>query len=343
MKIKVLVVDDSPFVRRLITDWVKADPELELVGEGATGRQAIDLNRSLKPDVITLDIEMPEMNGLDALAEIVKNSPAKVIMVSSLTTQGAEATLRALDLGAIDFVTKPGSGVIRGTESRDELLAKIKVAYRSRSKPTIPREVLRPARAIGSTDKVILVATSTGGPKALTQLFQGLPNGFPAPILIVQHMPTGFTEGLARRLNDYKTVPCREAKHGDRIEPGLALLAPGGRHMRIRRGGTVELDDAPPLHGVRPAADYLFFSGAEVYGPRCIGVVMTGMGGDGAQGAVALRKRGAICLGESESTCVVYGMPRVANESGGIDAEFPIHELAAAVTARLSRSLPNAS
>ncbi|MBX7131836.1 MAG: chemotaxis response regulator protein-glutamate methylesterase [Fimbriimonadaceae bacterium] len=340
---RVLVVDDSPFIRRVLTDWLKSTDEFDVVGVAANGEEALAQTLTLKPDVITLDVEMPVRDGLWALDQIMKAQPTPVIMVSSVTTQGAAATLKALELGAAEIFAKPqGSSSLKFLATKDELLDKIrgiKHARVSRSFAITPK-VAAPRHG---TNKVVLIASSTGGPKALSALFAALPKGFQAPIAIVQHMPPGFTKSLAQRLEGLGTIECREAEAGDVMSPGLALLAPAGLHMVIGEGGKIEFEDSPRVHGVKPAADFMFQSGAKVYGPRVVGVVLTGMGRDGADGAVAIRKAGGTVFGEAESTAMIYGMPRAAMIAGGIDAEFPINEMAHAISASLVGRVAHAS
>jgi two-component system, chemotaxis family, protein-glutamate methylesterase/glutaminase len=400
MSKRVLIVDDSPFVRRILRDWLTADPEFEVAGVAEDGQQGVEMAKKLRPDLITLDVEMPRMNGIQALAAIMKEAPCPVIMVSSVTKQGAAYTLEALELGAVDFVTKPdGPSSIRLVHAKDELLEKCRVAIHARRLPTPPplrtslfkslkteskpedkpaspgikrftapagegpapdserRPSSRtegsladpkslgfgvkaplsvPAMPVGATtDKVVVVASSTGGPRALTSLFSHLPKGFPAPILIVQHMPAGFTESFAKRLDQLGTVPVREAKEGDRVIPGQALIAPGGVHMEVSSGGVIKFSSRPTLHGVRPAADYLFHSACSTYGRKCLAVVLTGMGRDGADGALAIRKAGGYVLGESEESCIIYGMPRAAKEVGAVMEEHAVEDIAQAIVRRL--------
>lgn len=332
MRTRILIVDDSALTQRMLADMLSSEPSFEVVGYAVDGEEAVAATRHLKPDVITLDVEMPRRDGLSALHEIMRETPTPVIMVSSLTKQGAEATLSALEAGALDFVTKPSDGSFAVlAQVKDELILKVKSA---RSARLFPRSVApKPIPKVSATsDKVVLVASSTGGPRALHIMWQALPVGFPAPILIVQHMPAGFTDNLAKRMDRIGTVPIREAKAGDRIRPGEALVAPGGMHMRVGKAGTLEFDQEPPLHGVRPAADYLFESAAKVFGNRCVAVVLTGMGRDGAQGALEIRRVGGQVFGESETTATIYGMPRAAKENGAVQAELPIHDMGAAVT-----------
>lgn len=341
---RVLIVDDSPFIRRMITDWLKAESDLEVVGTASTGEEAVEKAVTLRPDVITLDINMPVNDGIWALEQIMKGAPTAVLMVSSATTEGARETLRALELGAYDFVTKPqGSSSLKFLQSREELIAKVRAARHAKLARPTPIRPVRSTSSVSSSDRVVLIASSTGGPKALALLWETLPAKFPAPILIVQHMPAGFTESFARRLDAIGTVPCREAAPGDKVLPGQAFVAPGGKHMRVRSDGSLSFDTDPPIHGVRPAADYLFLSAVEVYGARCVGVVLTGMGRDGAEGALAIRRAGGATLGEAESTCTIYGMPKAAMTIGAIEAEFPIHEMGRAIVAQLGGRIAHAS
>lgn len=337
MSQRVLIVDDSPFIRRVISDWLKGEPDIEVVGTATDGDDALAKIEALRPDLITLDVEMPRRDGLSTLDEIMHRFPTPVIMVSALTQEGAKATLRALEIGAVDFVGKPqGSNSLKFLEARDELVQKIRATRHARLGRR-PGGVARAARVTSGQDRVVVVASSTGGPKALAQLFESLPKGFPAAMLIVQHMPAGFIESFAKRLDGFGTLPCREARAGDRVAPGIALMAPGDKHMRVGPGGALRFDDDPSIHGVRPAADPMFTTAAKVYGSRCLGVVLTGMGRDGAEGAVALRAVGAPVFGEAESTCTIYGMPKAAKMAGGIDREAPIHEMAHLIAATLAQ------
>ena len=375
MRKKILIVDDSPFIRRILKDWFSSAGDFEVVGSAENGRQGWDMAVTLRPDIITLDVEMPIMDGLECLQNIMRDVPTPVIMVSSVTRKGATQTIKALELGAVDFVTKPdGPNSVQIVTAKDEILEKARAAVGARfygrpsapARPTLttrplldkrpapkapvpvepekPRHVIKPVlRPDLKTDKVVIIASSTGGPRALTALFSSLPKGFPAPILIVQHMPQGFTESFAKRLDSIGTVPCQEAREGERIIPGLALIAPGGRHMIIKPDHTIGFTDDPQIHGVRPAADYLFKSAAAVYGSRCLGAVLTGMGKDGAQGALEVMKRGGLTLGESEKSCVIYGMPKAAKDIGAIAEEFPIEQMAGALVSCLSRRNPSAA
>ncbi len=342
-KLRVLIVDDSPLLRQVLVDMLSKEPDIEVAGLAKDGLEAISMAKELKPDVITLDVEMPRMSGLEALSNIMRDRPVPVIMVSTKTSVGAEATLEALDKGAVDFVCKPRSGSFMALrEVHDELVSKIRHAKSAvvgaRTRPSV-----RAASPTRAGDKVVLIATSTGGPRALTGLFETLPKNWQVPILIVQHMPVGFTTSLAGRLNRIGTVECREAADGDVLKPGLALLAPGGVHMRLGDSRHVELFDGPTLHGVRPAADCLFESSAKHLGSRCLAAVLTGMGRDGAAGSLAIKKAGGVVLGESETTCTVYGMPRAAKETGAVSAEYAIHEIGHALVATAAGRLRDAA
>jgi two-component system chemotaxis response regulator CheB len=343
MKTRVLVVDDSPLIRQILTDLVASEPDLEVIGQCRDGAEAVVRIDELKPDVVTMDVEMPNMNGLDALEQVMAKHRVPVIMVSTRTSAGAQTTLRALELGAFDFVCKPKNGAISAIrEVKAELLGKIRAA--KGAKVGAMAKASRPAMALPrSTDKILLIASSTGGPKALATFFESLPVGFPAPILMVQHMPVGFTASLAQRLNGMGRVAVREARSGDKPEPGLALLAPGGLHLTFRPNGTLELTDDPPMHGVKPAADLLFLSAAKLFGSRLVATVLTGMGRDGAEGALAVRKAGGTVLAESEETCTVYGMPRAAVELGAVHGVHRIEALPGEVGKLIAGRMANAS
>ena len=334
--IRVLVVDDSIFMRRVITDAINKEPDMEVCGIATSGEEVVAKAKELKPDVITLDIEMPKKNGLMALKDVMAEVPTPVVMFSTLTSIGADATVVALEMGAVDFACKP-EALTGDTLSRifTELIPKLRAASKARFRQ------LRPVRATSelklvSSQKTLLIACSTGGPKALMTLLESLPKNMPVPCLIVQHMPAGFTKSLAERLDKIGAFRVREANSEDKLETGVALLAPGGRHMELVNSQKILLNDGPDRNGVRPCADYMFESAAKYLGSKCLGVILTGMGRDGTQGALALKKAGSSILGESEQSCVVYGMPKSAKEAGVIDGEFPIDQMGAAITAALS-------
>lgn len=325
-KTRVLITDDSPLIRKMLVSTLQRYEGFEVVGEAKNGLEAIEMTKAFKPDVITMDVEMPRCNGLEALEAIMSQCPTPVMMLSSLTAHGAKETIKALELGAFEFMQKPEDRFLGFAQLEGELIAKLRSwkdvrLGRGHAKPVQPAP-LKPVKS----DYVVVIASSTGGPKALTVLFNSLPKGFPAPILIAQHMPAGFTKGLADRLDGFGVTVTLEAAHGMAVLPGQCLVAPGQKHMTVKNGH-VELNEEPTLHGVRPAADYLFMSAAKQYGKHCIGVVLTGMGRDGAEGAHSIVKAGGYTIGEAESTCTVYGMPKAAYDRGGISQELPIQEI----------------
>lgn len=335
-KTRIVVVDDSALLRRVLVDILSAEPDFEVVGQGRNGEDAIRLAQELKPDVITLDVEMPQMDGLQALKQIMRATPTPVLMVSSLTAQGTSATIEALQSGAADVLAKPATRQMTGMrDAGDELVSKVRAVRGARIRERVPASASWPPMP-SSTDRVVVVAASTGGPRALHTFFEGLPKLFPAPIAMVQHMPAGFVESLAKRLNAIGTVPCQVMRPGDSLTPGVAYLAPSGTHTKILKNGHFEFVDGPTIHGVKPAADPLFLSAAEHFSNRCIGVVLTGMGRDGAEGAKTIRQAGGVVLAESETTCVIYGMPRAAKIAGGVDFEVPIERMGEAVAAQVA-------
>lgn len=363
-RIRVLVVDDSAVMRRAITDLLTSDPEIEVIGTAIDGRFALEKIPRLRPDVVTLDLEMPGMDGLSTLAHIAALGPDRpsVLVVSSHTGRGAESTIRALELGAVDIVRKPdGSSPDRIAALRAEMLIKVRSAFAA-SRRGRPASAPRPAPAAASgtaspppapaprpsratppptgerATPVVAIGVSTGGPQALAALLPLLPADFPAGILIVQHMPEGFTKAFAERLDSLCAIAVKEAEDGDMVLPGRALVARGNRHLEVRampRGAIVRLLDTPAVSGHRPSADVLFRSVVRACGARALGVIMTGMGGDGAEGLKEMRDAGARTLAQDEGSCVVYGMPRVAVELGAVEESHPLGGLAAAILAKV--------
>ena len=335
-KIKVLVVDDSAFMRMVLKDIIDSAEDMEVIGFGRDGLEAVEQAIKLKPDVITLDVEMPKLNGLEALKLIMRKQPTRVIMVSSLTEEGATITLEALSAGACDFVTKPSgsisgdirklSGVlikkIRDAMKIDPL--KIRIAPKVKSRiPLLARKTL--------TNKIVVIASSTGGPRSLDQIIPRLPGNFPAPILIVQHMPKGFTKSLAERLNRSSELTVMEAQDGMEVLPKNVYIAPGDFHLGVRLQGskvTIYLDSGPKINNVRPAADYTIDKAAEIYKEKTILVVLTGMGKDGTKGAFKVKHYGGVVIAESEETCVVFGMPRSVVKEGYADYVLPAYSIA---------------
>ncbi len=338
---RVLVVDDSAFMRHAIRRVLEAQPDLEVVGVASDGIEALEQVRRLRPDVVTLDVEMPRMDGLQTLAILMRDTPLPVVMLSTLTEAGAPATIRALELGAIDFVTKPSPPAVSLASVEPHLLETVRQAARARVRraspaaPALDTPRIRLAPTAATTrraDRLVAIGCSTGGPKALIDVIPHLPGNLPAGVLVVQHMPAGFTRSLAERLDRASALTVKEAQAGDVPVAGLVLIAPGGWHMTLGADGRVLLNDNPPVHGVRPSVDVLFDSLPALYGRKCVGVVLTGMGSDGADGAEALHKAGAPILVEDASTTVVYGMPRAVAERGVADLQVPLPKIAAAIT-----------
>ena len=357
-KAKVLVVDDAMLIRRMVTDVLAADPSIEVVGEAANGRIALQKIAQLSPDLVTLDIEMPEMDGIQTLKEIRKTYPRlAVIMFSALTERGAADTLEALHHGASDYVTKPASAAGKATAQQrilEDLVPKIKSLCRLGTpvqSGQIKRDASAPAaaarpfalRAVGTpiTADVVAIGVSTGGPAALAEVLSHLPADFPAPILLVQHMPQMFTRFLAERLNGQTPLSVLEAVDGQPLKSGVVYVAPGDFHLTVKkRSGTVVtmLDQAPPQNSHRPSADVLFKSVAETYGPRGLALVLTGMGQDGVQGAEEITRAGGRVLVQDEATSVVWEMPGLVVNAGFADAVMPLGQIAGELQRRTERS-----
>ena len=338
---KVLVVDDSAYVRKVVTQMLSRSPFLEVVATARDGREALDIAEDLQPDVITCDLNMPEMDGVAFVQAQMARRPIPIIIMSVVTGAG-EQVLSALEAGAIDFLQKPTAlASDRLLEVAEELIQKVKAAASAPMKRAVV-EALEPVPVAerpgaGAVDVVVL-GISTGGPQALKVVMSQLPRDLPVPVAIVLHMPPGYTELYAAKLNEVTELKVKEAAEGDVAEPGVVLLAPAGRHMTFRRkGGQVvcHLDLRPldTLH--RPAIDVLFQSAAEVYGARTLGVVMTGMGSDGREGSAWIKARGGHILTEAEQTCVVYGMPRSVVDAGLSDEAVPLERMAAAILRQL--------
>jgi two-component system chemotaxis response regulator CheB len=355
-RIRVLVVDDAPLMRELLTDALKAQPDIEIVAAASSGQQALDVLQRLEPDLITLDLEMPGMSGLETLDEILKLRPTPVIVVSSLAQRTAEITIAALDRGAMDYVAKPEGLDEAARVFRSELPAKIRnmagadVAriLQFRKARQLRQKVAERARKVTAGADLptlnracIAIGVSTGGPPALASLFSSLEPPLP-PIVIVQHMPQLFTAPFAKRLDSLSSIEVREAVHGDELRPNTALVAPGGKHLRLKRvdeSVRVEIFEAELVSGHKPSVDVLMQSAAEIYGEKCLGLIMTGMGRDGANGCKSIRKNGGYVLGQDEATSDVYGMNKVALTEGGVDEQVPLGEIAANLTAHARRIL----
>ncbi|MDZ7875730.1 MAG: protein-glutamate O-methylesterase CheB [Rhizobium sp.] len=324
---RVLVVDDSPTMRGLITAVLNQDPDVSVIGQAGDAMEARAAIKQLNPDVVTLDIEMPNMNGLEFLEKIMKLRPMPVIMVSTMTHRGAEATLAALEIGAFDCVAKPQPGEPRPF---GELAEKVKAAARSQhrhhSAPQIQPVATAPAADFRVGRKIVAIGSSTGGVEALIAVLQKFPRNCP-PTVITQHMPPTFTKSFAERLNRLCAPVVEEATDGARLEIGKIYLAPGGeRHMQVSNASApcCRLVDRAPVNGHRPSVDVLFDSVAELAGRNAVGVILTGMGRDGASGLLKMRHAGARTIGQNEKTCVVYGMPRVAYELGAVEHQLPL-------------------
>ncbi|WP_456369850.1 protein-glutamate methylesterase/protein-glutamine glutaminase [Thermodesulfatator atlanticus] len=343
-KIRVLVVDDSPLLRRLISEALRADKDIEVVGTANNGKEALDKARLLRPDVITLDIEMPVMDGLTALEKLKRLYPKiQVIMFSSLTEKGAKETIKALSLGAFDFVTKPSTRSLNESIKRikEELIPKIKTAcpriaplQAPRPAPQAKKVAVSPlARRkplIVGKREIVAIGVSTGGPRALSEIIPRLPATFPVPIVIVQHMPPVFTAQLAQRLDQLSQLKVQEGKEGSPLTPGKVYIAPGDKHMEVAQRGVakvVHLHKGPPENSCRPAVDVLFRSVAKVYGGKSVGLVLTGMGQDGLAGSKVMKDAGAIIVAQDEATSTVYGMPRAVVEAGLADYVLPLNEI----------------
>ena len=333
---RVLIVDDSASVREALATILRAAPGLDVVGTAPDAVVAWQKIKDLAPDVITLDVEMPRLDGVSFLERLMTHYPIPVVMVSSMTARGCATTLRALELGAVDFVAKPKLDVVRGLELlADELADKLRAAARAR---VGARRVVTPrlqAGLIESTYKVVAIGASTGGTEALREVLSALPPDAPG-IVVVQHMPPLFTRSFAERLDGLSQIRVKEAEDGDRILPGHALIAPGGKHLKVQRSGasfTVEVFDGAPVNRHKPSVDVLFHSCALRLGASAVGVILTGMGDDGARGLAAMRKSGAHTISQDEATSVVFGMPREAIERGGAEQVLPLQRIPSALLA----------
>lgn len=352
-KIKVLVVDDSALMRKLIPLILEKDPDIEVVATAVDGRFALAKAEKHRPDVITLDMDMPGMDGLTTLRHLVTDFGIPVVIVSSLTDKGVELTMKAFELGAVEAVAKPRDAIsINIREIAEELIRKVLAAsLSSPSKlflepgPSASEETEGPVAKKELTgrfaDFVTVIGVSTGGPNALTQMLPGLPADLPAGVLVVQHMPPGFTGVFAARLNKICALKVSEAKDGDPVLPGRVLVAPGDAHMKIKKtpfGSIIVLNSRPPVNGHRPSADVLFGSAALEYGPNALGVIMTGMGDDGAEGMGEIKKAGGRTIAQDEKSSVVFGMPKAAIKRGYADRVLPLDEMAAAITEEARRN-----
>lgn len=365
-KISVVVVDDSALVRGLLTEIINQQPDMACIGAAADPLVAREMIRSLNPDVITLDVEMPRMDGLDFLSRLMRLRPMPVVMVSTLTERGAEVTMRALELGAVDFVAKPKIGVADGLRQlAEDITDKVRTAARAhvRRLPPAPGQAapaggapgapgataaagVRPAAPVAalgrlSTEKIIFIGASTGGTEATKEVLMNLPHDAPA-VVITQHMPAGFTKSYAARLDGLCRIRVQEATDGDRVLPGHAYIAPGGLHLSVERSGAnyiARVRDGDPVNRHKPSVEVLFESAARVVGPNALGVMLTGMGADGARAMKAMRDAGAYNLCQDEASCVVFGMPREAIAQGAAHEVLPLQRIAPALIERLKSTV----
>ena len=347
--IKVLVVDDSAFARSVIGKKLDADPELEVIDFAKDGLEALEKVKSLKPQVVTLDMSMPKMDGLEALERIMAECRTPVIMLSALTGEQTQTTILALERGAVDFFLKPAvTNPAGGDTAIEDLRRVIKTASAisgarlrtvgnwNRSHRIAKQSVPRSSKM----NKLVVIGASTGGPKALADLIPALPGDLPAAVVVVQHMPPMFTKSLADRLNQASAIEVREAKDGDKIGPGLVLLAPGGYHMKVCQDSTVKMDQDPPVCGVRPAVDVLMEAAAQVFRSSVLGVVLTGMGSDGTKGAANIKAAGGQVIVEDESTCSIYGMPKSVVDAGYASKVVPLNKMDQEIAAMCSSGRP---
>ncbi|MEK6735646.1 MAG: chemotaxis response regulator protein-glutamate methylesterase [Pseudomonadota bacterium] len=348
-KIRVLVIDDSALIRKLLSEVINSEPDMEAIGAAADPLAAREMIRNMNPDVLTLDVEMPKMDGLDFLEKLMRLRPMPVVMVSTLTEKGSDVTFRALELGAVDFIAKPKIDIATGLKQYgSEIANKIRIAMAARLKKIVPSvvtssktaDVVLPSVAnhVASTEKLIIVGASTGGTEAIKDFLVQLPPDSPG-ILITQHMPEAFTKSFANRLNNLCRVSVVEARGGERILPGHAFVAPGHSHLLLKRSGAnymTELNQGELVSRHRPSVDVLFRSAANCAGKNAIGVILTGMGKDGAAGMLEMHKAGAYNFAQDEASCVVFGMPKEAIAAGGVDEVVPLRDMARSVLAKLA-------
>ncbi|HSM87005.1 MAG TPA: chemotaxis response regulator protein-glutamate methylesterase [Candidatus Limnocylindrales bacterium] len=366
-KIRVLVVDDSAFMRKVLHGLIAADPQLEVCGEARDGREAVSQAEALKPDVISMDINMPVMDGLQATEVIMSGNPRPILIVSSESREGAEVTLNALELGAIDFVAKPSGGIDLDMSSvSEELCRKLKMAakvrvVRTATRSRRPQEIAVPPPRVevknspaengagngrgvvpgnsrsGARFPVVLVAASTGGPATLMKFAPYFAKDFPGAVIVVQHMPGNFTTQFSKQLGEVSQIKVKEAEAGEMLLPGWMYVCPGSHHLRLSGTGRINLDDGPRIGGYRPCADLTFETAADYAGPLAIGVVLTGMGNDGAKGAQAIRAAGGHVIAQDESTAVIFGMPQEAIKSNAVNQILPIETIYAAIEKRVAQ------
>lgn len=335
-KIKVLVVDDSALMRKIISDMVNEESDMEVINTAKNGEDLHEKLQNNLPDVITLDVEMPKMDGIKALKEMKKNSMnIPVIVLSSVSQKGPQLTMECLEAGAFDFLPKPSGAIsLDISKVKRDLIQKIRLAYEKSKvqvRPivrTVPPENRTVKRSNGDKMDAVVIGASTGGPKALYAVITAFPENLGVPVFVVQHMPVGFTKAFAERLNLNSKIKVVEAADGMSIEKDTVYIAQGGFHMEVGSDKKIHLNTEPSIWGVRPAVDKLFISASKIYGPRIISAVLTGMGKDGAQGTIEIKKNGGITIAEDKSTCTIYGMPKAAFETGMVDVVLPLDSVA---------------
>lgn len=344
-KLKVLIIDDSALIRGVMRAIINNQPDMEVVGVAPDPLVARDLIKQTNPDVLTLDVEMPRMNGLEFLEKLMRLRPTPVVMVSTLTEKGSDVTLKALELGAVDFISKPRLGVTEAmADLEQEIADKIRAAARARirrhssatAEPGGPRPLT--GHILSTTEKVVFIGSSTGGTEALKEVLSRMPAQSPA-IMMTQHMPESFTKSFAARLDSLSAMTVKEAEHNERILPGHAYLAPGHSHLLVRKNGAyyyTELSQAEPVNRHRPSVEMLFGSAARVVGQNAIAVMLTGMGRDGASAMLEMRKAGAYTIAQDEASCVVYGMPKAAVEVGAVQEIAPLADIAGCILRHLA-------
>ncbi|WP_040211173.1 protein-glutamate methylesterase/protein-glutamine glutaminase [Clostridium polynesiense] len=331
--IKVLVVDDSVLMRRIISDMINETQGMEVIDTAKNGEELIAKLNNITPDVITLDVEMPKMDGIEVLKKLrEKDLNTTVLMLSSLSKKGAEITMNCLELGAFDFISKPSGHIsLDITTLKDELIEKIRTAGEKNKNlnlgetGSVRRKGIIRNRRISNDYGAVVIGASTGGPKAIHSIITALPGDIGAPVFVVQHMPEGFTKAFAERLNSNSKLQVVEASHNEEIEKNKVYVAPGGYHMEVDENNRIILNRNPTIWGVRPAVDKLFISASKIYNKKLISIVLTGMGKDGAQGTEAVKAEGGYTISEDKSTCTIYGMPKAAYETGSVDEVLPLH------------------
>ncbi|MCK5037603.1 MAG: chemotaxis response regulator protein-glutamate methylesterase [Thermoplasmata archaeon] len=333
--IRVLVADDSAIMRKLLKDLLESDPDIKVVATAKNGAEAVEIASSQNIDVITMDIEMPKMDGLTALQHIMGKKPTPTIMISAMDKRNADIVMKSLDHGAVDFISKTSGSLSFDIEKiGHDIINKVRVAsevnVKKISRPRIVRPLIYTRKKVYGKSKIIAIGASTGGPKALLEVLSLLPRDIPAGIIITQHMPEGFTKSFAERLNWQSSVEVKEAEHGDRIIPGLALVAPGDYHMEVVNG-RIALNKKPKVNSIRPSVDVMMTSAANIHGKNVIGVLLTGMGADGAKGMKDIKGNGGQTIAQNKESCVVFGMPKEAIALGGVDKVVPLSEIASVI------------